>query len=213
MQLLSPAGIINTQAIVYFSEGDDGFGKDDSEIDGTISDVFYSVTDAQKVIIQGKSTFADTDNIILGANIFRNGNYTISLENQEGIFANGQNIYLKDKQTGIITNLSQGTYTFNAAQGENSTRFEIIYKPETVLATAGSTKDQLIVYKDGADFVVKSQHQNITGLEVYDALGRLIVKLQPNQTKVIIPGESLVNGVYILKINQNGFITSKKIIR
>lgn len=213
LQLLSPTGIVNTQAVVYFLEGDDAFGKDDSEIDDTISDVFYSVADAQKLIIQGKSIFTDTDKVKLGANIFQDGSYKITLENPEGIFASAQNIYLKDKQEGIITNLSEGSYTFNASKGNNATRFEIIYQPETVLATDSKTKEQLMVYKDGSDFVVKSQSKNITGLEVYDATGRLITQLQPNQTKVIIPAESLVNGVYILKINQNGVMSSKKIIK
>ncbi len=213
LQLLSPTGIVNTQAVVYFPEGDDAFGKDDSEIDDTISDVFYSVADAQKLIIQGKSIFTDTDKVKLGANIFQDGSYKITLGNPEGIFASAQNIYLKDKQEGIITNLSEGSYTFSASKGDNSTRFEIIYQPETVLASDSKTKEQLMVYKDGSDFVVKSQSKTITALEVYDTTGRLITQLQPNQTKVIIPAESLVNGVYILKINQNGVITSKKIIK
>lgn len=59
----------------------------------------------------------------LGPQHYADGNYTISLDAAEGRFANGQNIYLKDLQTGIITKLSKGAYPFVASAGENTGRF------------------------------------------------------------------------------------------
>ena len=149
----------------------------------------------------------------MGSNSFTAGTFTFSLGNKEGKFANGQNIYLKDKQTGIVTNLSAGNYTFQANSGESTGRFEIIYQPETVLATDTKVKENLIVYKDGNDFVVKAQNKKISSLEVFDSAGRLIWALKPESIKAIIPAEKIINGLYVLKINQNGEITSKKIIR
>ena len=154
------------------------------------------------------------DKIALGTKHFASGTYTMTVADKEGIFTSGQSIYLKGRQTGIITNISEGgSYTFEAAGGETSGRFEIIYKPESVLATGDGAKDDLKIYRTGNDFVVSAQNKKITNLQVYNASGRLFFQIQPNKTKVIIPAESLMNGLYIIKINQDGKITSKKIIK
>jgi hypothetical protein len=213
LNLAAPSNISTQIAVVYFDGGVDAFAKDDSKLNGLPSDVLYSVIGDQKAVINGRASFVNTDSIPLGSNSFTAGTFTFSLGNKEGKFANGQNIYLKDKQTGIVTNLSEGNYTFTANAGESTGRFEIIYQPETVLATDTKVKENLIVYKDGNDFVVKAQNKKISSLEVFDSAGRLIWALKPESIKAIIPAEKINNGLYVLKINQNGEITSKKIIR
>ena len=212
LNMITPTNIASNMNVVYFLEGNNNFTQDDSRSMGG-SDALYSIVENEKIGINGRSSFVDTDIIQIGSQHFASGNYRIELAGKEGVFANGQNIYLKDKQTGILTNLSEGNYTFQATAGETTGRFEIIYKPEAVLATGDSLKDDLTVYRTGNDFVVKAQSNSITNLEVYDASGRLAYKIQPNQTKVIIPAESLVNGVYFIKIGQVGKVTSKKIIK
>lgn len=213
LKFAAPSNITTELAVVYFDAGTNDFAKDDSQMNGSPSDILYTIIGDQKAVINGRSTFVNTDVIPLGSNHFSTGNYTISLGTKEGIFDNGQNIYLKDKQTGIMTNLSAGSYTFAANAGESTGRFDIVYQPETVLATEGAVKENLIVYRDGSDFVVKAQSKKITSLELFDTAGRLILTLNPNSIKAVIPAEKIVNGVYVLKINQNGQITSKKIIR
>ena len=213
LNMTSPANITSEIAIVYFAGGDNAYTKDDSRSLGG-SDVIYSIVDAQQISINGKNSFVNTDVQLLGSKHFATGNYTIALgEKKDGVFANGQNIYLKDKQTGILTNLSAGNYTFQANAGESTGRFEIVYLPEAVLATEGNVKENLIVYREGSDFVVKAQSKKITSIDVYDMAGRLILALNPNNLKAMIPAEKMVSGVYVLKINQNGEITSKKMIK
>ena len=213
LQLISPTNAVNTIGVVYFEEGSTAYGMDDSELNVSSSDMFYSLAEDHQLQIEGRPKFVNTDKIVLGSNYFATGNYTIALAENEGVFANGQNIYLKDKQTGIVTNLSQGAYTFAATAGASTGRFEIVYLPEAVLATDGTTKENLVVYKDGNNFVVKAQSKKITDLELFDAAGRLMRSFRPNSFKTIIPADQLLNGVYILKINQNGEITTKKVIR
>lgn len=212
LNLISPENLAANIAIVYFPEGNNAFTQDDSKSLGG-SDAVYSIVENEKVVINGRSSFVDTDVIPLGSQHFAAGNYTIALAANEGIFATGQSIYLKDKQTGIITNLSAGTYVFDAVAGESTGRFEIIYKPETVLATDQVTGDDLIVYRSGSDFIVKAQSKKITGLEVYDTSGRLVYKAQPKSTIAVISAEKLTQGLYVLRIDQNGTITAKKILK
>ena len=47
---------------------------------------------------------------------------------ERACFVNGQNLYLKDKQTGIINNFNEGFYLFEATVGESASSFEIIYQ-------------------------------------------------------------------------------------
>ncbi len=212
LNMITPANIASNINIVYFEGGNNAFTQDDSRSMGG-SDAIYSLVENEKVGINGRSTFENTDVVSLGSQHFAAGAYRIDLAGKEGVFANGQNIYLKDRQTGILTNLTESSYIFQANEGESTGRFEIIYKPEAVLVTDGTSNENIITYRDGNDFVVKAQSRKITHLEVYDAAGRLMVQVKPNALKVKIPAEQMINGVYILKIDQNGEMTTKKMIR
>lgn len=213
LKLTSPSNITTQAAVVYFENGNNGFAKDDSESLGSPSDALYTFADQKKVIINGRAPFVVTDIIPLGTQHFAAGNHKISLGEREGVFATSQSIYLKDNQTNIITNLSEGDYTFTADAGESTGRFEIVYKPGGVLATDSSVKDEVTVIKNATDFMLKSHGKKITGVEVYDTAGRLIQRLAPHQTEVRINGGAMRSGVYILKIDRSGEITTKKIIR
>lgn len=212
LKMKAPSGITSTIAMVYFAGGNNLFGADDSAAIPS-SDEVYSIVQGEKVAINGRSTFVNTDNISLGTRHFVGGDYTIALGDQEGIFANGQSIYLKDKQTNTITNLKAGNYTFTANAGASTGRFEIIYQSDVVLVTESTFKEELTVYRDGEDFVVKAQTKKITRVEVYDTAGRLVLSLNPNNLKAVIPAEKMVNGVYVLKIDQGGYLKTKKIIK
>lgn len=214
LQLISPEGTANNQLIGYIEGATDSFEQDyDAEILGMSSDLFYSKVEDKKVLIQGKGDFVRTDRVKLGANFFKDGLYTIALDHAEGIFAAGQNIYLKDIQSGIVTNLSEGPYVFSAESGVSEGRFEIIYEPETVLATSGVSREDLIIYRESGDFVAQAKTVKIKKVEVYDLGGRLIYSHNANDLRVIIPAEKLPNNVYILKITQNERVTNKKILK
>lgn len=214
LNLLSPNLTVNNQLIGYIDGATNDFEQDyDAELLSFGSDVFYSVLGDRNLQIQGKAAFTPEDKVILGANFFSTGTYTIALDQPEGLFESSQPIYLKDKETGKLTNLSQDSYTFDAVKGVSTGRFEIVYKPETVLGTSDESIQEIQVYRDAGDFVVRSNSGKITGLEVYEASGRLVYKTQPNSTKTIIPADKLTPGMYILKVDQNGKITGKKILK
>ena len=178
------------------------------------SDSFYSMADDRALAIQGrKSPVATGDRVALGSSNYQPGTYTIGVEKVEGVFARGQNIYLKDKQTGTVTNLSQGSYSFTADAGKSLGRFEIVYEAQNVLDVAASVKDDLTVYRDGQDFIITSASKKITRLEVYDGAGRLVRDESPNHIKAVLDAAEMLPGLYILKITQGDTITSKKILK
>lgn len=215
LKLISPDDMVNTQLIGYIDGATDAFEMDyDAEAFGMSSNLFYSILEDKHLLIQGKSSqFSVDDRINLGANFFQNSNYTIELEQAEGIFANGQSIYLKDKLTGSITNLSQGSYTFEANKGVTNARFEIIYKPETVLVTDSKVKDAIVVYRDSDHFVVKAP-KIIATVEVYDLSGKMITVLKANNNQVVLNAAFFTKGMYVLRIKTiDGEITNKKIVK
>lgn len=215
LKLTNPAGNFNTVLLGYIEGATNSYeSRFDAKFPVASSDRFYSVSDGNDLIIQGRQyPFSSSDVVPLGMTAFEAGTYTISLSEKEGIFANGQHIYLKDKQTGIVTNLSEGSYSYLSNAGENTGRFEIVYKPETVLVTDSTLKEGVIVYRDSNDFVIKSP-KILKMVEVYDLSGRAITVLQPNSKQVILDAYKMSNGIYVLKITAtDGEITNKKISR
>ena len=215
LKMQTPDQNSRTLLVAYVAGATDGFEYSyDAPLLSLGSDALYSVLNDQKLGIQGRQYPLNIKDVVtLGTNSYVAGDYVISLQETEGIFANGQNIYLKDNQNNTVTNLSAENYTFTATAGLTEGRFEITYQTDNVLGTDSTKKDELVVYREGTDFIVKSAKNKISELEVYDTSGRLMIKLKPNETEVRIDGQSMINGVYILKINQNGKITTRKIIR
>ncbi len=213
LELVTPTGLANSIAVVHFEGGAESFGMDDSPLNVTSSDMLYSIADEHKLQIEGRAPFLDTATVALGSAHFVAANYTFTLGGRDGIFKNIQPIYLKDKLTGTITNLSEGAYTFSAEAGESAGRFEIVYKPGSVLATDSAVKEEVVVYRDGQNFILKAKTDNITSVEIYDAVGRMIRRLAPKSMTAYLDATVLVNGTYILKIEQNNKTTMKKIIK
>lgn len=211
LKLISPDNVINSQLIGYIPGATDGFEHNyDAEAFNLSSDLFYSIADGKNLLIQGKSdAFSTDDKIQLGANFFKNGNYTIALDHAEGIFNTSQPIYLKDIETGAVTDLSAKDYTFQATKGISEGRFQIVYKMP--LSTGEVKKENVQIYRDGNSFIINAK-QKMTDVEFYDASGRLILKLNPNAIETKIDVNHFLSGVFILKINLlSGEIVTKKI--
>ncbi|WP_159479184.1 T9SS type A sorting domain-containing protein [Chryseobacterium sp. 18068] len=209
LRLNSEYNTNNTFAVDYTNGASDSFDNYDSKALGMGSDAFYTLADTQKLIIQGKESFDINDVVPVGAKHFQNGNFTIALVQKEGLFNNGQAIYLHDKITGIYTDLQNGAYTFTANSGESTDRFEIVYKLN-VLATAEVQKDTFEVYRDGQDFVVRN-NKNIEKVEIFDVAGRKIQTI--NESSKVIRVQLASKGVYILKASSEGKEYTKKIIK
>ncbi|WBZ97159.1 T9SS type A sorting domain-containing protein [Chryseobacterium wangxinyae] len=209
LKLNSSYNTNNTIAVAYLNSASDAFDQYDSKAIGMGSDAFYTMADAQKLVIQGKAGFDITDIVPVGTKHFQNANFTISLVQKEGIFNNGQAIYLHDKDSGTYTNLQNAEYSFTNNAGEFANRFEIVYKLD-VLATAEATRNSFEVYREGDDFLVRND-KNIETVEVFDVAGRKVLKINSNAKLVRIKIDA--KGVYFLKAVSAGKEYSKKIIK
>ncbi|MFA7449172.1 MAG: hypothetical protein WCY77_12120, partial [Weeksellaceae bacterium] len=133
----TPSGIEYMTAVVYFWNGSNDFTLDDSEANGSSDDI-YTLIGEEQIAIQGRAPFVKTDKVPLGVRLFEMGTYVISLYDKEGVFANGQNIYIRDKKLKTIYNLTQADYKFIEDAGGFNDRFEIIYNPNSLTSDNAS---------------------------------------------------------------------------
>lgn len=212
LSLKTPANMQLINAVVYLENGSNAVGAEDTSFSSS-SDGIFTVAENRGLSIQGRSSFNKEDKVDLGLSVFAAGEYTISLFNFEGIFADNQHIYLNDKEAGIITDLTEGSYTFNAkSSGLSTGRFEIVYKVAATLATVNVVKTDVKIYLAENGYLIKAPNR-ITKLEVYEMTGRLIQSFKPNSVDYMLNSDEFSNGVYLLKIEQGDTITVKKIIK
>lgn len=82
-----------------------------------------------------------------------------------------------------------------------------------ILAVSNTVKENVIVYKNGQDFTVKSAAGKIANLQVFESTGRVLMNLQPNAEVVSIPASRLGNGVFILQITLDNAVKTVLKIR
>jgi len=214
VKIVSPYNIANTILIAHMDGATNNYDPDyDAELLAVGDDSFYSKVNAQKLQIQARNNpLNNEDVIVLGTKHAMSGLYKISLGNREGVFAENQKIYLRDKLTETYTDLTIQDYSFNANQGIDDNRFEIVYKNKEVLGTEGIGKSDFLVYRDGNNFVVKSSN-NLGKVELYDVTGKLVQSRYSSDKEVKFDSSVLISGVYIIKVENSGNIRTKKIIK
>lgn len=177
----------------------------------------YSVIGDNLLAIQGRPQFTAEDIVPLGFKLETAGTFTFALDHVDGIFLTGQEIFLKDKLTNIVTNLSQSSYTFTAEAGTFNERFEIVYVQEEAPVLGNNTpaitlKDVIVVQNE--KMVTVKAPQTIQSVIVYDLLGKVLyannnINVQEFTTTQL----TVANQVVIVKATmQNNQVVNKKIV-
>lgn len=213
LDLVSPTNQ-TTRTLVAYVEGATE-GKDrmfDALTDYKSAQNFYSLIDDQVMTIQGKGLpFYQEDKVPLGIKIASNGIYKIAIGAIDGLFEQGQNIYLEDKLLGIIHNLRQAPYSFTGTSGVVNNRFVLRYTNETLGNEDFETLDNSVFVIGGDNLSVTSTKESIKDVMVYDVLGRLIKNKQNvNSFNVSLSEIIKTNSALIIYVTlENG----KQIIR
>jgi hypothetical protein len=186
----------------YMESATNGFDKQyDAERMG--SSPLYSLMDEGKMAIQARALpFNHNDVILLGFVAKNNGSFRITLDDMTGLFAEGQEILIKDKVANIVHNLSLGDYTFDANQGTYNHRFEIIYKKKPSFIKSISSVNNIEINKINHQIEINSSIDKITSIQVFNISGRLLMeendinKLNYTvQTSGIEPSIIIVRGI------------------
>ncbi|WP_264531645.1 T9SS sorting signal type C domain-containing protein [Flavobacterium sp. N502540] len=176
---------------------------------------FYSVSNEKKFVIQGRAVpFTDTDIVPLGYRTAVAGDFTIAIDEADGKMAN-QAIYIEDKTTGVVHDLTQSNYTFKTEVGNFSERLVLRYTGKT-LGTGDfeNVKDGILVSIKNKVITVQSSKESIKEVTVYDVSGKMLYnKKKVGNTELQIQNLPSSNQVLLVKVTlANDFTTTRKVI-
>lgn len=167
----------------------------------------YSVIDDENFSIQGRGINFDPNDVIqLGYDSTLSGQFTIAIDQTDGFF-DTQNVYLVDKLLNITTNIKNTSYTFNTDVGTFTERFELRFIDNTLDIGDNDISQLNVIANNG---IVRIESNDVIKLiEVYDILGRTLLKDTPNTNSY----QGIVNNnqVLLIKITTDKGSIIKKI--
>jgi hypothetical protein len=201
---------INQMMVGYIKGATQGVDRNfDGLLLGVYGSSLSSKLDGANYGIQGRSLpFESNDVVPLAFKASAAGNYMISLTNTDGLFAGGQDIFVRDNLVGIDHNIKVSPYTFASDAGTFDSRFELVYTQALGIPSEDFTPNSVVVYKNMNLFHVKTKGITMKEIKVYDASGRLIYKQSDiNATTSVLTGLTQTNEVLFLKITSEDNVT------
>ncbi|RYD95017.1 MAG: T9SS sorting signal type C domain-containing protein, partial [Sphingobacteriales bacterium] len=214
------AGTFSQAVIAYSPNTTNGYDNGyDGEVlvSGNLNLYSMLTTEAgvSRMTIQAKNTFNDTDVVPMGYIASVAGTYEIEIDHTDGVFAQGQDVYLKDNMLGTTQKLNSGSYSFTTETGTFNGRFEVVYKAQGQLGTDIPVVDakDVIAYRDGNQIKVTST-EVLASVSVYDVLGKkLFTKNNIGSTEFATADLNIAQQVVIINITlDNNQVISKKIM-
>ncbi|WP_116786878.1 fibronectin type III domain-containing protein [Flavobacterium psychrotrophum] len=209
-------GTASQALIAYMEEGTTGldYGYDGLKLTDANTVSLYSLAENAQLAIQARPEFDATDVVPMGFTVPAAGEFTVGLDHTEGVFEQGQVIYLKDNAEGIIRNISDRDYTFTSEAGTFEGRFEVVYRT-SALGTDNPTvdPDTVIVYKQGNTISINTGSTLINGVTIFDIRGRQLYSANGiNDTKAAVSNLNIAQQVIIVEVNTVKGKVSKRIV-
>jgi hypothetical protein len=217
LEVKNTAGAYKQTMLGYTTRASNDFDvKYDAEIlnaDNVIS--FYSVLGSKELCIQGRSfPFEVSDQVPLGFESQIAGEFTISITQMDGLFEQGQRVYLEDTYVNSVYDLTEGDYSFTTTIGVFKDRFVLRYTEATLGVNQPDFTRDLVVYKEQHSLVVKVIGTVLEQVSVFDVRGRqLISKASIHSDEVVFETIPDTNQVLLVQvITQDGRVTTKKMV-
>lgn len=173
---------------------------------------FYSLNEGDKNSIQARALpFDDSDSVSIGYRAKQEGNYTISLDDFDGLFAN-QNIFLEDKEQNKIFDLKKEAYSFTTTKGTFDNRFELRFQSKNAVPSAISAEVQIVTRNN--QIQINSLKETINKVSLYSMDGRQLYQVQQLKTKThFIEAAFWKTKVLIVQITlETGAVVSRKVL-
>ncbi|SFQ46359.1 T9SS sorting signal type C domain-containing protein [Flavobacterium akiainvivens] len=211
---LNGASAFSQALVSYMPQGTAGldYGYDArSFADGTAA--LYSKAGQDNLAIQARPQFEVTDVVPLGFNATVAGEYTLSLDRVDGLFAQGQAIFVKDNLTGTTYNLQEGAYTFTTGAGAFDTRFEVYYETDALGIDQPELANMVLIYQQNGAINITSGAVEMTAVTLYDIRGRKLYEQNGiNATTATVSNLNAGNQVIIVEIETVKGKVTKKIV-
>ncbi len=217
LNLINSQGAYDEMLLGYVSGATNDF---DYGFDGKVFSAgnyvsLYSILGTENLSIQGRDiAFNDTEIIPIGYKSKIEGSMSIGIENIDGFFEK-QDVFLVDKTNNTTTNLKQGRYTFTASKGTFDNRFELKFRDATLGNESPIVNtNEINVFTDQNQLIIKSKTENIKSVLVYDLLGRMIYQKEDiNNSDFSSDQINASKQIVIVKVKlENDKTTVKKVI-
>ena len=194
-------------------------GFDARRIGSSVS-LFSKSVEGEALSIQATAAFDKAMQIEMGmaSVVEENLQFSIAIENKEGVFANGQDIYLIDTYTGAVTHLNQNTYRFEAVNGMQDNRFVLAFEaPEQLSVSQNTLAASLRLFPNPAQeqfTIVASQELSLDRLTIRSMQGQIVksLSLKDMQQQQTVAINDLPSGIYLVEIANKFTTTTKKLI-
>ena len=190
-------------------------GYDSEMFDTGTSDMYWKFDEIpnKKLIIAGVEEISNTLSVPLEFNINSPQRLEIMVDEKRGI---NSEVYLEDRRTGNNYNLSKKT-DLNLEKGNYNNRFFLNFKNSTLglINVDILNKLRIFIDKEANEIVIVNNDLiNINQVDIYTILGQKISdwKIKNPQIENRFKYTKFPNGFYILKLNTQKGILSKKII-
>ena len=175
LNLNSTISGLNQMLLGYSESATQGF---DESIDGLLIDSGSSISSRigeSNYTIQGRALPFDVNDIVpLNFKASFTGDYTLSIDHFDGLFAGNQEIYLKDKSLNLLHNIKQSPYTFTSDAGTFPDRFEIVYTNSLLSINPSVSANDVVIYTQNGILNLKSFNTEMNAVKIFDIRGRLI---------------------------------------
>ena len=214
LNLTSTTGVFSQALIGYIPAATLGVDDFDSQYINDSPVALTSNINNEEFTIQGRPKFDPRDVVALNFKTDVNGEYTIALDHFDGVFANGQDVYLVDSKAGIETDLKAGEYTFMATAGNDNSRFSLKYQKTLKVDAPTFNENNVRIFKNNGTLSVISQIVAIDNIKVYDIQGRLIAEQNSiNAMTANLKDLKFSNQVLIVKVTgEDNSVVAKKVL-
>lgn len=215
LNLTKESEFVNQVLVAYMPTATTGI---DTAIDGKFLEVtnemqLSSLINTEEFAVQGRPAFTASDVVALGFKTQTEGNYTIAIDYVDGLFSNGQNVFLKDNVTNTVHNLTNEPYNFAAPAGTSNTRFEIVYQSTLATQNAVFNENMVTVYKQNQNLVINTGAIEMKNVQVYDIQGRLLVEQNDVKATTAKVAIATTNQVLIVKVTaKDSTVITKKVL-
>ena len=217
LNLYNNEGTFKQVLIGYASGATNDFDStfDGESFDGNDYLDFYSINQNKNLVIQGRSLpFNETDEIKLGYKVKIAGDFKINIDHSDGLLAN-QNVFIEDKLTNSIVDITNESYAFHTTVGTFDDRFILRYVDKSLsVVDFADPEESISVSSKNKQLQINSTKVFIDEVVIYNLAGRKIY-----QKKDINDGDfsvfNLLVGHQVLLVKillQNGQSVTKKII-
>ncbi|MEO0045185.1 MAG: hypothetical protein RL705_376, partial [Bacteroidota bacterium] len=217
LNVTNTAGAFSQTMIAYMTGATQGV---DHSIDGRLimdGDIaLASLIGNESYAIQGRTLpFDSADVVPLSLRVVTPGDYTITIDRVDGLFANnGQTVYLRDNTTGNVHNLSEGSYTFTSASGTFDNRFEVLYQAPLAIATPVFNESQVVIYKTVTnELSINTGNIVMSSVQIYDVTGRLLITEKNINASNVLLKTATTTEILLVQITSNeGVKVTKKVL-